>query len=51
MWWSRNDHGVWCDACGELIWPEWFEEYENGEEPEYCPSCRASEGEWDPYEH
>jgi hypothetical protein len=45
MWWSRNEDGVWCNWCGERIFPSWFDEYENGDEPEYCPNCKCSDDE------
>lgn len=34
MWYSVNEHGTWCDACGELLARQ-DQEYE-GEE---CPAC------------
>jgi len=36
-WFTRNDHGPWCDFCGELLTTEEQKEYE----PEVCPGCGA----------
>lgn len=33
---SVNEHGLWCDWCGELIAPPWFFEDEDYRPPEAC---------------
>lgn len=48
-WWPKrplfsvNDHGMWCNQCGECIAPNWFFEDEDFEPRETCKAC-GSEG-------
>ena len=36
--WTLNEHGLWCDVCGELIAAPWNID-EDYEAPEVCPNC------------
>ena len=38
-WFIKNEFGIWCNWCHELIWAPWFDEYQNEEEPSHCPEC------------
>ena len=43
-WWSRNEHGFWCNVCGDQIKaPHQFEDDEDMDdyEPECCRNCGA----------
>ena len=33
-----NEHGLWCDACGELVAAPWTVD-ETYRPPETCPTC------------
>lgn len=36
---DRNEHGVWCPSCGELIVPGWRLDDDELEEPIECTVC------------
>ena len=38
-WTTKNDDGVWCNFCGELLIPP-LKDF-NSEYPECCPTCGA----------
>ncbi|WP_170145733.1 hypothetical protein [Rhodoplanes elegans] len=42
-WWSRNDDGVWCNVCGNLLKAAFHctEEELDEYEPEQCRQCDA----------
>lgn len=47
-WWPQrplftvNDHGMWCNWCGECIAPSWFFEDEDFAPRESCKGCGMS---------
>tara|TARA_Y100001951_G_scaffold88698_2_gene80458 strand:+ start:2650 stop:2838 length:189 start_codon:yes stop_codon:yes gene_type:complete len=50
-WYSRvdtggegNGDGLWCDVCGNLIAPPWWDDWQEIE-PEYCDQCGAPDEE------
>lgn len=53
-WWTRNDHGFWCDFCGECLKPDFhfeyedeWDEFEKDLEDGGCRACGAPD-EFDP---
>lgn len=48
MWWTQNEHGFWCDFCGDNLKPsfhfdddEEWDEYEADLHERTCPNCGA----------
>lgn len=37
-WTDRNEHGVWCPHCGELVAAQWHID-DDWEEPDECRTC------------
>lgn len=38
-YWERNEHGLWCPACGEMIAPPWRSNDPGYEPPDSCRQC------------
>lgn len=54
IWWTRNDHGFWCNFCGECLKPDFhfdsddeWDDFEKDLEDGNCRSCGAPD-EFDP---
>lgn len=37
--WTVNQHGIWCNSCGERLCPEWLMDDDDVEFDERCPTC------------
>ncbi|WP_180897154.1 hypothetical protein [Martelella soudanensis] len=53
-WWTRNDHGFWCDFCGDCLKPDFhfdsedeWDAFEKDIEDSNCRNCGAPD-EFDP---
>lgn len=47
-WWSRNEHGFWCNVCGDCLKPDFhfdsddeWEEYQDELKDGQCRQCGA----------